>query len=176
MRAVAEALSRVRPARRWLTVALAMSRSSWAWIESCLARKRKTTLMTCTKAAAPRVFRMIMDGAMMRTSSRAWVNEWDRARTMPMCMVSPTRASPAAQRQSTLRSLRYRVRRPATAPSIMVERPHGTALNPPMSMRMRCPPAMSPEAMPTIGPPKRPPVITAMARRLATDWKTRLPP
>jgi hypothetical protein len=34
------------------------------------------------------------------------VKEWDSARTMPMCMVSPPKANTAAQRQSTLRSFR----------------------------------------------------------------------
>ena len=41
-----------------------------------------------------------------RTSSTASVKEWDSARTMPMCMVSPPKANTAAQRQSTLRSFR----------------------------------------------------------------------
>ena len=59
---------------------------------------------------------------------------------------------------------------PAASPSRQVARAQGMAENPPRSMAMRCAPAMNPAPKPTSGPPNRPAVMTAVARRLAKDW------
>ena len=146
-------------------------------MEAIFSLPLSTTRIISTKSPAPMELRKIMGNDIISTRCSASSKGLTIAKTISIWIVSP--ASPITTASLQLRTLSFSFNlaeiSPAAIPSRKVARPQGIQVNPPISIKILCPPAIKPAPIPTTGPPKSPAVMTAMALRFAIPPSTGTP-